>query len=127
MPEGRDPAPVLLNQYQAARHLGISTRSYRQWCARLCIAPVRRTSTPRQACLYDMDQVRQMQAVLDERRRRLSAVPGARITAPPVPSAPPHGAEQPLEDLLDVMYLALRAVLREWEARRAGIAGGPVN
>ena len=127
MPEGRDPAPVLLNQYQAARYLGISTRSYRQWCARLCIAPVRRTSAPRQACLYDMDQVRQMQAVLEERRCRLSAVPGAHIAPPPVPPTPPHGAEEPLEDLLGVMYLALRAVLREWEARRAGIADVPIS
>ena len=129
MPAPHTPRPILVNQYQAAVQLDMSTRTFRDWCNRLGIVPVHRAHGPKRECLYSLEQVRTIEEVLEGRRRRGEALQHALPLLPEpqgqdapqvgeAPAQPPRPGAATAEDLVDILYLAARATLREW--RRGG-------
>ena len=141
MPERTEPREVLINQYQAARVLGLSTRTCRDLFARRSIVPRVRDHGRQHENLYTLDAILKLRDGLRDRRAKpvpqAPATEGCRMAPvtdhlsgpPPAPSgagatgiatpqpAPTSAAPIPagpsIEDLFDAIYLAVRGALRD--------------
>lgn len=141
MPESVDPRPVFMNQYQAARMLGLSPRTCRDLFAQRGIMPAKMHHGRQRENLYTLDAILKLRDGLRDRRAKTLAqalptggcsmapatdhLPGpapaplragaAHIATPqpaPAPAAP-AGAGPSIEDLFDTIYVAVRGALRD--------------
>ena len=141
MPESVDPRPVFMNQYQAARVLGLSPRSCRDLFAQRGIMPAKANHGRQRENLYTLDAILKLRDGLRDRRAKpvpqAPATEGCRMAPvtdhlsgpPPAPSgagatgiatpqpAPTSAAPIPagpsIEDLFDTIYVAVRGALRD--------------
>jgi len=141
MPESVDPRPVFMNQYQAARVLGLSPRSCRDLFAQRGIMPAKANHGRQRENLYTLDAILKLRDGLRDRRAKtltqppptkmcrmapatdhLSGPPpassgaGATGIATPQPGptpAAPVPAGPSIEDLFDTIYVAVRGAMRD--------------
>lgn len=129
MPERLEPKQVMMNQYQAARVLGLSPRSCRDLFGRRGIAPCVRHHGRQRESLYGLDDMLNLRDSLRDRRDRGGEVPAPSRAGPvaqpsrneprcamPVPQ--PVAAGLSIEEVRGVVAASVRAALREqgWPA-----------